>query len=209
MDSADMMKVTMESFPMIRPIVLVIKQFLLDKGLLTAYTGGLSSHCLFLMVTRYLQEQNLGCWADVGSLLMGCLDFYGNVFDPRMVGMTVSNAGQYFRRPHYQQRPSYQQDSFNNELSRRHSFQDHDVVAMSNSPSTFGFDPLYVEDPISLGNNVGRNSFRINQVQRAFSDAHRALVASLEWDMNGSDLHDDGINFPLLKSLLPNSDNAY
>ena len=41
--------------------------------------------------------------------------------------------------------------------------------------------------------------------QRAFSDAHRALVASLEWDMNLNDLNDEN-DFPLLKSLLQNED---
>ena len=41
--------------------------------------------------------------------------------------------------------------------------------------------------------------------QRAFSDAHRALVASLEWDMNLNDLNDED-DFPLLKSLLQNED---
>jgi DNA polymerase sigma len=55
----------------------VLKQFLIDRGLLTAYTGGLSSYCLFLMVARYLQEQP-SSWGDCGALLMGFLDFYGN-----------------------------------------------------------------------------------------------------------------------------------
>ena len=68
---------TLEELPMIQPLVLVLKQFLLERGLLTAYTGGLSSYCLFLMVTRYLQEQP-SAWGDCGSLLMGFLDFYGN-----------------------------------------------------------------------------------------------------------------------------------
>jgi Nucleotidyltransferase domain len=67
----------MEEIPMIRPIIIVLKQFLLDRGLLTAYTGGLSSYCLFLMVARYLQEQP-SSWGDCGALLMGFLDFYGN-----------------------------------------------------------------------------------------------------------------------------------
>jgi len=62
-----------------------------------------------------------------------------------------------------------------------------------------------VEDPLNPGNNVGRNAFRIFQVQRAFSDAHRALVASLEWDINSMhDLGDD--EYPLLKCLLQNED---
>lgn len=212
LESVDMVARTLEKFPMIRPIVLVMKQFLLDKGLLTAYTGGLSSHCLFLMVTRYIQEQNL-TYVDIGSLLLGCLDFYGNVFDPRLFGISVSNGGQYFRRPHYQSRdkstPFQQRDISKSDLNRRHSFQDHDnantIEVSSDSSRPFTFDPLFIEDPISLGNNVGRNSFRINQVQRAFSDAHRAIAASLEWDMSsGSKIQqDDG--YPLLKSLLQNS----
>lgn len=59
-----------KEMPMIRPLVLVLKQFLLDRGLLTAYTGGLSSYCLFLMVAKYCQEQ-VPIWNDCGSLLMG------------------------------------------------------------------------------------------------------------------------------------------
>lgn len=62
---------------MIRPLVLVLKSFLDDKNLLSAYKGGLSSYCLFLMTARYLQEQSTS-WGDCGSLLMGFLDFYGN-----------------------------------------------------------------------------------------------------------------------------------
>lgn len=159
------------------------------------------------MTTRYIQEQKT--WVDIGSLLLGCLDFYGNVFDPRLFGISVSDGGQYFRRPHYQsseQTAPFQQNKLSKiRLNRRHSFQDHDNVMPTKSPSDssipFTFDPLFVEDPISLGNNVGRNSFRINQVQRAFSDAHRAIAASLEWDLNsGSEIQDD--SYPLLKSML-------
>jgi hypothetical protein len=73
----------------------------------------------------------------------------------------------------------------------------------------YTFDPLFVEDPLSSGNNVGRNAFRIVQVQRAFSDAHRALVAALEWDMHSlGDLQDTN-DFPLLKCLLQSEDIVY
>jgi hypothetical protein len=74
----------------------------------------------------------------------------------------------------------------------------------------FTFDPFFVEDPLSAGNNVGRNAFRIFQVQRAFSDAHRALVASLEWEINSAgDLNDDDVDYPLLKCLLHSEDVLY
>jgi hypothetical protein len=72
----------------------------------------------------------------------------------------------------------------------------------------YTLDPLFVEDPLAEGNNVGRNAFRIFQVQRAFSDAHRALVAALEWDMQSSDLQDDN-EYPLLKCLLQSEDVVF
>jgi len=90
-----------QEFPTLRPLTLVLKQFLLDRGLLTAYTGGLSSYCLFLMITRYLQEQS-SSWGDTGSLLMGFLDFFGNLFDPSTTGISVRRK-QYFSRRDYVQ----------------------------------------------------------------------------------------------------------
>ena len=73
----------------------------------------------------------------------------------------------------------------------------------------YTFDPFFVEDPLSDGNNVGRNAFRINQIQRAFSDAHRALVAALEWDMQSTGELQDGSEYPLLKCLLQTEDVVY
>jgi non-canonical poly(A) RNA polymerase PAPD5/7 len=45
------------TLPELRPLALVIKQFLIEKGLSQTYTGGLSSYCLVLMLVSYLQEQ--------------------------------------------------------------------------------------------------------------------------------------------------------
>ena len=41
LEALDMIRHLLEEIPMIRPLVLVLKQFLLDRGLLTAYTGKL------------------------------------------------------------------------------------------------------------------------------------------------------------------------
>ena len=60
------------------------------------------------------------------------------------------------------------------------------VVATQGGPRgggrAFRFDPLYVEDPLSPGNNVGRNCFRIAQIQRAWHDAYVALSDRLAGD---------------------------
>ena len=295
---------TIEEFPVCRPLMLVMKQFLLDRGLLTAYTGGMSSYGLFLMLSRYLQEQAIGSWTDCGSLLMGFLDFYGNNFDARQTGISVRNR-QYFSRPYYSGQTGQPEQRLWNaphlslaasqmvggdevpDLSRRHSFTESalrnasgigigvggvsgtvggvGITAIPNAPGTmkkspkfpasakppriqtkrssshhslhdecpldshaekyaeqhlpqhpvpssapisrpYTFDPLMMEDPLNPANNIGRNTFRIFQVLRAFSDAHRALLASLEWDMNSITEMTDNNDYPLLKSLLHNED---
>lgn len=43
----------------------------------------------------------------------------------------------------------------------------------------YKFDPLFIEDPLNCGNNVGRNCFRIQQVQRVCSQAFSALMEQL------------------------------
>eukprot|EP00986_Skeletonema_menzelii_P019662 scaffold28851_cov148-Skeletonema_menzelii.AAC.3 len=207
LEALDMIRHLLEEIPMIRPLVLVLKQFLLDRGLLTAYTGGLSSYCLFLMVARYCQEQS-PTWNDRGSLLMGLLDFYGNFFDPRTTGISVrtrryfsrfgENQHQEARRNNAAPKPPRFQP-----LNRQSSFH---TSHQANQLQPGKFDPIWVEDPLNPGNNVGRNAFRIFQVQRAFSDAHRALVAALEWDINSmSEFGEDG-EYPLLKCLFQNED---
>lgn len=284
LEAIEMITNITRELPMVRPLVLVLKQFLIDRSLLTAYTGGLSSYCLFLMLTRYLQEQSTS-WSDCGALLMGFLDFYGNSFDPRATGLSVRRR-QYFARTifarkytpeqpmwnanhqqHHVPAPSRSSIDMRPDFLRRHSFSDrefadanvtgdasrsvhanfggangidasrsvhtmrppryqapyrnsacyppqtgqgHINAAAHASARPYTFDPLFVEDPLCMGNNVGRNAFRIFQVQRAFSDAHRALLASLEWDnYSVTDLNENSCDYPLLKCLLQSEDVFY
>lgn len=176
------------------------------------------------MVARYCQEQ-APTWNDCGSLLMGLLDFYGNFFDPRTTGISVRTKQYFFRSQDAQYSPQNypeaqfqfpelaKRNSFGSKphryqhLHRQFSFQSTQQNMSQKQQFTAKFDPMWVEDPLNPGNNVGRNAFRIFQVQRAFSDAHRALVASLEWDIN-SEFGDDG-EYPLLKCLLQNEDVFY
>jgi hypothetical protein len=62
---------------------------------------------------------------------------------------------------------------------------------------------------LGVCNNMGRNAFRIFQVQHAFSDAHQALVASLEWDIHNSSHNlngGGGGEYPLSNCLLQSED---
>ena len=157
------------------------------------------------------------------------LDFYGNFFDPRTTGISVRTRQYFFRS----QDAHYSPESFSDlqgwngqfpDLTKRNSFSSkphrflplHRQFSFQNTKTnnlsekqqfkSGKFDPIWVEDPLNPGNNVGRNAFRIFQVQRAFSDAHRALVASLEWDINSMHEFGDDGEYPLLKCLLQNED---
>jgi DNA polymerase sigma len=44
----------------------------------------------------------------------------------------------------------------------------------------FKFDPLFIEDPLERRNNVGRNCFRVFQVQRLFNDAYAHIISVLK-----------------------------
>ena len=131
-----------------------------------------------------------------------CLIYFSLIFSLSSLGISVRTRQYFFRsqdahlllpfspQPH-RFAPLHRQFSIQN--TKKQQFQ------------SGKFDPMWVEDPLNPGNNVGRNAFRIFQVQRAFSDAHRALVASLEWDNSMHEFGNDG-EYPLLKCLLQNED---
>ena len=174
--------------PAIRPLVLVLKQCLSERSLSASYTGGLSSYALFLMVARYVEESRS---ADVGSLLMGFLDFYGNCFDPRTCGISL-NRRCYFNRTGH---PASSISGGGGNASSSSSLSGGGSggggggrVALGHFPPQF--DPLYIEDPLCEGNNAGRNCFRIYLIQRIWSDALKALTQAIDQDIPDGSLLD-------------------
>ena len=87
-----------DAFPALRPLVLVLKQLGKERNLSASYTGGLSNYALTLMVARYLQEMAGSSGGDIGSLLLGFLEFYGTCFDPRRTGISVTRSHYFCRR---------------------------------------------------------------------------------------------------------------
>ncbi|XP_044961799.1 uncharacterized protein LOC123412906 isoform X1 [Hordeum vulgare subsp. vulgare] len=90
-----------QQFPAALPLALIMKKFLADRSLDHPYSGGLSSYCLVLLITRFLQhEHHLGrpINQNLGSLLMDFLYFFGNVFDPRHMRISIQGSGIYLNR---------------------------------------------------------------------------------------------------------------
>ncbi|XP_038682245.1 uncharacterized protein LOC119982767 isoform X2 [Tripterygium wilfordii] len=101
LQTTELVKELTEQFPAATPLALVLKQFLADRSLDRSYSGGLSSYCLVILITRFLQHvHHLGkpINQNFGSLLMDFLYFFGNVFDPRQMRISVQGSGVYIKR---------------------------------------------------------------------------------------------------------------
>ncbi|KAF5470038.1 hypothetical protein F2P56_010588 [Juglans regia] len=101
LQTTELVKELTDQFPAATPLALVLKQFLADRSLDQSYSGGLSSYCLVLLIIRFLQhEHHLGRPINhkFGSLLMDFLYFFGNVFDPRQMRISVQGSGVYMKR---------------------------------------------------------------------------------------------------------------
>ena len=87
--------------PALRPLIMVVKQFLQQRALSEVFTGGLGSYSVTLMVLSFLQvhpklqrgemppEQNLG------ALLMEFFELYGKNFGYDECAITVRRRGGY------------------------------------------------------------------------------------------------------------------
>lgn len=171
-------------YPSLRLIVLVLKQFLTRRGLCEVFTGGMSSYAILLLTARFLQEQPSlpNVPADIGASLLGMLDFYGNHFQPSVTGISVLNMCYFSRNDNNEVMNAipYSRSASIRRHSLRHDNDHHPSATLPNdSYRPYKFDPLFIEDPLDKGNNVGRNCFRIQQVQRVFSEAHKSLLSSI------------------------------
>jgi len=133
------------------PLVLVLKQLLLQRGLSDTYTGGLSSYALTIMVASILQRHNLEApelQPDLGTLLLTFLQVFGTGFDTRRYGVSLSTSGPLFTlsswSPHVPRvgTPEYWQPA----------------------------DPVVIQDPLLPSHNVGRSCFGFRQVQLVFDE---------------------------------------
>ncbi|XP_038970781.1 uncharacterized protein LOC103712263 isoform X2 [Phoenix dactylifera] len=101
LQTSELVRELTQQFPASVPLALILKKFLADRSLDHSYSGGLSSYCLVLLITRFLQhEHHIGrpVNQNLGSLLMDFLYFFGNVFDPRQMRISIQGSGVYMNR---------------------------------------------------------------------------------------------------------------
>uniref|UniRef100_A0A4W3JC42 Terminal nucleotidyltransferase 4A n=1 Tax=Callorhinchus milii TaxID=7868 RepID=A0A4W3JC42_CALMI len=149
--AAQLIREFIKKFPVLPCLVLVLKQFLLQRDLNEVFTGGIGSYSLFLMAVSFLQlhprEDACNPDTNLGVLLIEFFELYGRHFNYLKTGIRINDGGSYVAK---------------------------DEVQKS---MTDGYRPsmLYIEDPLQQGNDVGRSSYGAMQVKQAFDYAYVVL----------------------------------
>ncbi|RKP25601.1 hypothetical protein SYNPS1DRAFT_6896, partial [Syncephalis pseudoplumigaleata] len=153
--SARMVKRFSEQLPAMKPIMLLIKQFLTQRSMNEVFTGGLSSYSLMIMTVSFLQMHPLlqtgriKAEENLGVLLMEFLELYGTHFSYEKVGIRVTRNGSYYRKV---------------DLGRVRP-------DLPDVPS--------LEDPNDSDNDVGAGSYNMRRVRQAFYGAFEKLKLAL------------------------------
>ena len=148
--------------PALRPLTLVIKYFLYSRGLHETFHGGLGSFATQLMALSSLQLGQLARPAhhgaralavpehehSLGAMLIAFLNLFGKSLNYVKVGISVRQGGSYFLKT-----------------------------------DCDWFDPkrpclLSLENPLDPTLDVGKNSFNVMRIKKAFELAHDTLLAS-------------------------------
>lgn len=93
--SAKLINSFKKRYPILEKLVMVLKQFLLQRDLNEVFTGGISLYSLILMTISLLQlhpRQNAHCSnANLGVLLIEFFELYGRKFNYVKTGICVKD----------------------------------------------------------------------------------------------------------------------
>ncbi|XP_032379035.1 terminal nucleotidyltransferase 4B [Etheostoma spectabile] len=149
--AARLIKEFKEKYPVLPYLVLVLKQFLLQRDLNEVFTGGIGSYSLFLMAVSFLQlhyrDDVCSPNINIGVLLIEFFELYGRHFNYLKTGIRIKDGGCYVAKDEVQR----------------------------NMMDGYRPSMLYIEDPLQPDNDVGRSSYGAMQVKQAFDYAYVVL----------------------------------
>ncbi|KOB73971.1 Trf4-1, partial [Operophtera brumata] len=104
--SAELIKQFKEKYPVLSRLVMVLKQFLLQRDLNEVFTGGISSYSLILMCISFLQlhprPERLRQPHNLGVLLIEFFELYGRKFNYVKTAIRVKLGGSYVSKDEIQ-----------------------------------------------------------------------------------------------------------
>lgn len=144
--SAELIRRYMCRMPHLPYLVLVLKQFLLQRDLNEVFCGGISSYSLILLTISFLQlnprYDSRITTTNLGILLIEFFELYGRNFNYFKTAITIRDRGSY--------KPKSE-------------------LHLDNSGI------LCIEDPLEPTNDIGRSSYGVMQVKHAFEYAYVTL----------------------------------
>lgn len=159
-----MIRKLVREFPPLRPLTIVLKIFLSQRGMNDTYSGGIGSFVLCAIISSFLQmRQRQAAFTKVkpswnlGALLLEFLQLYGVTYNYMTVGISITDGGQYF-----------------NKRKRKEEGDAKDLAASMKRPNL-----LYIENPDCPELDMGGNSFMMPKIKRSFEHGYQVLSAAL------------------------------
>lgn len=190
-ESADIISKYSFKYPALRPLTLLVKQFLEMRGLNEVYTGGIGSYTVSCLVLSFLQTHPL-IQADLirphenlGIMLIEFFELYGRHFNYDQVGISVQ--------------PSLPGQFYFDKLEREWYNEARPGL-------------LSVEDPQNSENDISKGSFSFHTVRQAFEHGFNVLVGAiaeferLQVDHNRGRIKSSPAAFSILASAIRVSD---
>ena len=152
-ESASLVKKFIKTYSALPKLLVVIKQFLLQRDFNEVYSGGLSSFALTLLIINFLQLHPRRMATDedanLGVLLIEFFELYGRLFNYKNTGIRVTDGGSYFLKKHHS---SY--------------FEETSLL-------------LFIEDPLDSKKVVTRGAFHFPIIRHAFEHAFLLLCSAV------------------------------
>jgi len=99
--SAELVKFLKRQYPALEKLVIVLKQFLQQRGLNEVFTGGISSYSLIILCTSFLQLHPRYVFnekTNLGVLLLEFFELYGLRFNYAQIQISIAEGGRYAPR---------------------------------------------------------------------------------------------------------------
>ncbi|SPO22507.1 related to TRF4 - topoisomerase I-related protein [Ustilago trichophora] len=145
----------LRKWPHIRPLILVVKHLLMQRGMSEVFSGGLGSYSVIIMVISFLQlhpkvqRGEIEPARSLGVLLLEFLELYGKNFGYDNCGISIRGRGGYFSKA-------------------RRGWKDERRPFM-----------LCIEDPHDPSNDISKGSFGIINVRSTLAGAFDILTAAI------------------------------
>ncbi|KAI9668775.1 MAG: hypothetical protein M1831_000844 [Alyxoria varia] len=147
--------------------LLIVKQYLLMRGMNDVSIGGLGGFSITCMVVNFLQQwepMNGGPVRDLGQFLLQFFDYYGNRFDSGNEGIRMAS------------KANFNKLDQQNDQRYRHLFK---------GPVANRAQKLTIVDPNNASNDLSGGSNQWSKLREVLAKSHAALQTKMEQAKNG------------------------